>query len=432
MQPLDDAVDGPEPKPSRSGTYRAVTPSQLAEAQERLGLKYRTYYQLFEAAPIAYLVTDTKGIITHANRQASVLFNAGNGFLVGKTLVSLIARGDRSRLRDLIEVMSEVILRTELRIQPRAEDVAWVALSAQRGAAHAGGACIRWLLWNVRTQKQEEERRDAAEGHLQARIHDLEIAARRTGHFLHREQQARKEAEEGLRQKSRVLAEVAHEIGGQLGSLRGWLQLMSEGPLEARAQQLAIASMTRNAQDVFALLQDLMDHTRVELHQPMLTIAPIDLTRIVTEVMDELRPRAKDKGVSVELATEVYSIPMQGDALRLRQVFRNVLGNAIKFTPAQGHVRVEVAAHAEHVAVTFTDTGCGIDPERVASIFAPFAQLHTPAARRSGLGLGLSIARRLVELHGGTIEARSEGVGRGAQLSVRLPRIAPSVPPDSC
>jgi signal transduction histidine kinase len=112
---------------------------------------------------------------------------------------------------------------------------------------------------------------------------------------------------------------------------------------------------------------------------------------------------------------------MSGDPLRLRQVFRSLLCNAIKFTPEEGHVRIAIAVDAAHAEVVITDTGRGIEPEALANLFEPFAHARNAAARKDGLGLGLSIAQRLIELHGGSIEAQSAGVNRGASFRVRLP-----------
>lgn len=422
MQPRDNAVAVRASKASRSGTHRV--PIELREsnhAHEALARKYRTYYELYEGAPLAYLVTDANGVITHVNRQACALLNAGARFLAGKTLTSMIARADRARVRDLIAVMSDVVLHTEVRVQPRAEEAAWVSIIGQRAVSHDDGVCIRWLMRNARVQREEDARRDAAAEGLQARIFEAEANARRVGHFLKREQEARQAAEQGVLYKNRVLAELTHDLTAPLCAIQGWLQRVDQHPQDDRARKLAIANVTRTVQDLIGIVDDLRDHARIEAHQAMLKPEPLDLARVVADVMAECCALAGLKQISVAFTAEKYGIPMSGDPLRLRQVFRSVLCNAIKFTPEHGHIRVAVTIDGGYADVIVTDTGRGIEPAALANLFEPFAHARSAAARKDGLGLGLSIAQRLIELHGGTIEARSAGANRGASFRVRLP-----------
>jgi PAS domain S-box-containing protein len=422
MQPRDNAVAASTRKTARSGTHRV--PIQLPEsvdAQAALARKYRAYYELYEGAPIAYLVTDPKGVITHVNRQACVLLNAGARLLVGKTLTAFIARGDRPRLRDLIEAMSDVMLHTELRVQPRADEATWVGVIAQRATSQDTGACIRWLVRSTRVQKQEEARRDAATDELHARILELEADGRRIGHFLKREQEARRAADERALDLEGALATVAHHLTGPLRSIQAWLRLVDRDPLDTRARTQAVANAARSVQDLTRVMEDLRDHARVEAHHPMLAVESTDLARIISDVMEELRALASDKGICAELAATEYEIPLRGDPLRLRQVFRTLLDNAIDFTPAGGHVRVAVSTVYGHAQVVVSDTGRGIEPGALATLFEPFTRARKPAARSDGLGLGLSVARRLIELHGGSIEAHSAGAKQGASFCVRLP-----------
>jgi PAS domain S-box-containing protein len=422
MQPRDNAVAAPTRKTARSGTHRVpIQLSEAIDAQATLARRQRAYYELFEGAPVAYLVTDPRGVITHVNRQACVLLNAGARLLVGKTLTAFIARADRPRFRDLVEVMSDVILHTELRVQPRAEETCWVAVVAQRATSQDGGACVRWLMRSTRTQKQEEARRDAATDELQARILELEAHGRRVGHFLKREQEARRAAEKRSLDLNGALANVAHHLAGPLRSIQAWLMLVDREPLDPRARKQAVANAGRSVQDLMRLAEQLRDHARVAGHHPMLNVESIDLARVVASVMEELRVLASDKGICLELAATAYGLPLRGDPVRLRHVFRTLLDNAIDATPEGGHVRIAISTGDGHAQVVVSDTGRGIEPGALATLFEPFTRARKPAARSDGLGLGLSVARHLIELHGGSIEAHSAGAKQGASFCVRLP-----------
>lgn len=424
MQPRNNAVAAATRKTARSGTHRVpIQASESADAQTALARRYRAYYELYESAPLAYVVTDTKGVITHVNRQACALLNAGARLLLGKTLTAFVARADRSRFRDLVEVMSDVILSTELRVQPRADEASWVAVVAQRSTSQEGGVCIRWLMRSTRVQKQEEARRDASTSELQARILELEAHGRRIGHFLKREQEARRAADERSHDMEDALANVAHHLAGPLRSIEAWLQLVDREPLDPRARKQAVANAGRSVQDLTRVMADLRDHARVEAHHPMLSVESTDLSVIIARAVDELRVLATDKGIGLELAAAAYGVPLRGDPLRLRQVFRILLDNAIEATPEGGHVRIAVSTGAGHAQVVVSDSGRGVEPGMLPVLFEPFSRARKPAARSDGLGLGLSIARRLIELHGGSIEAHSAGMQRGASFCVRLPTL---------
>jgi PAS domain S-box-containing protein len=399
---------------------------EILATRESFDRERRIYSDLFEAAPEAYLVTDEQGTVIQANRRASTLFNLEPCFLVGKPLASLFAAEDRPAFRDVVGAMNEAVFGTELRIQPRGDAARrWIALSAQRGVRDESSICIRWLMRDITAQKEEEALRIANEELLRNRVRELEASHAALGKLLEREQTLGAEAVERARGKEYVLTEVAHELRTPLGAIAGWLHVLSDqAGSDAIARNRAVLSMARSVREIVRLVEQLLEHARLSHHQVKLEASPLNLLRVVIEVMEDLRPLAELKNIRMELAAKQYKVEINGDAFRLRQVFRNLIGNAIKFTPEQGTVRVGVSmGHQAEVKVA--DTGRGIAREGLPRLFTPFAQLG-PNKRQSGLGLGLSIARRLVELHGGTIHADSEGAQRGATFRVRLPLFAPN------
>jgi PAS domain S-box-containing protein len=398
---------------------------EMLATRESFERERRIYSELFEAAPEAYLITDELGTVIQTNRRAALLFNLESGFLIGKPLASLFVTEDRPAFRDLVGAMPDAVLRTELRIQPRGEAARrWIALSAQRGVRDERSICIRWLMRDITGQKEDEALRIANEELLRSRIHELEASHAALGQLLEREQTLAADATERARRKEYILTEVAHELRTPLGAIAGWLHVLSDqGNKDAIARSRAVLSMARSVKEIVRLVEQLLEHARLGNQQLKLDASPINLMRVVIEVMEDLRPLADLKSVHLELVAKHYKVEISGDAFRLRQVFRNLIGNAIKFTPEQGTVRVAVTK-GRLAEVKVTDTGRGIPREALTRIFAPFAQLG--AKRQSGLGLGLSIAQRLVELHGGSIQAESEGVQRGATFRVRLPLFAPN------
>jgi signal transduction histidine kinase len=399
---------------------------EIATARETLIRERVLYGELFSAAPEAYVVTDPNGLVLQANPRASVLFNLDTTFIVGKPLALLVAPADRAMFRDLLDAMSDAVLYTELRVRLRKEDLAWISLTAQRGVQHGTGPCIRWLMRGANVQKHEDARRDALEEEQRTRIYELEASQRMMSHLLEREQEARKEADERLQQKEQVLAEVAHELRGPLGTIAGWLHVLDEGNIELGVRKRALLSMTRGVRGLSRIVEELIDHARMERYKLTLDAQPINLVRVAVEVIEDLRPLAALKKISIQFSSKTYDVIVQGDPWRLQQVLRNLIGNSIKFTPEQGNIRVEIASVGQFAEVTVADSGRGIDPALLVKIFKPFEQVGAPGGQRTGLGLGLSIAQRLVELHGGTIDAHSDGPQRGSKFRVRLPLVSVS------
>jgi signal transduction histidine kinase len=234
---------------------------------------------------------------------------------------------------------------------------------------------------------------------------------------------ARTEAEAVNYAKDQFLSLVSHELRTPLTSILGWLRVLRTGKSERAGRALDV--IERSVRIQTKLTEDLLDVSRMVTGRFRLDVAPVDLAAIVRAAVDAIRPEAGAKGVRVELEIHVAPDPIPGDPERLQQVASNLLGNAVKFTPEGGLIDVRLDEVDSGVRFVVRDTGKGIDPEFRPHIFERFRQADQVASRdKGGLGLGLAIARHLVELHGGRITVESEGEGKGATFTVVLPRVA--------
>jgi PAS domain S-box-containing protein len=242
-------------------------------------------------------------------------------------------------------------------------------------------------------------------------------------------QEAREQAEIASRAKDEFLAVVSHELRTPLNAILGWTQMLRTGVVEERARPRALETIERNARAQTQLVEDILDVSRIVVGKLRVNIQKIDLNAVARAALDAVRPAAEAKGVELvcTLCSEVAEF--YGDPDRLQQIIWNLLVNAIKFTPRDGRVTLSVARVESQMEIRVVDTGVGITPEFLPHVFDRFRQADSSITReQGGLGLGLAIVRHLVELHGGTVEARSEGPGRGAELTVRLPVRAVAMP----
>lgn len=240
--------------------------------------------------------------------------------------------------------------------------------------------------------------------------------------LLEREQDARREAERANRLKDEFLATVSHELRTPLTAILGWAQLLRTGKLDQETIEQAIEAIERSAKAQSHLVEDLLDVSRIIAGKLRLHVQRLDLAAVIDAALDTLRPAADARQIRVQTTYDPSVGPFQGDPARLQQVVWNLLSNAIKFTPEGGQVRVTLQRSDAHIDIAVGDTGRGIGPAFLPYVFDPFRQADGSTTRKhSGLGLGLAIVKHLVELHGGTVQAHSDGEGRGATFTVRLP-----------
>ncbi|WP_439566499.1 ATP-binding response regulator, partial [Gloeocapsopsis crepidinum] len=239
--------------------------------------------------------------------------------------------------------------------------------------------------------------------------------------LLLREQQVRMATEEASRMKDEFLAVVSHELRTPLNAMLGWSRLLRSRSLNEQTTIRALETIERNAQAQTQLIEDLLDISRMMRGKLRLQCRPIHLTNLIEAAIDTIQLAAAAKDIQIHsLLTTTKSV--FGDPDRLQQIIWNLLSNAIKFTPHGGRVEISLIEQNTYIELNVTDNGQGISADFLPHIFEQFRQADSSSSRKQGgIGLGLAIARNLVELHGGTISATSQGIGTGATFIVRLP-----------
>jgi signal transduction histidine kinase len=222
--------------------------------------------------------------------------------------------------------------------------------------------------------------------------------------------------------KDEFLSVVSHELRTPLNAIMGWAQMLRTGVLPDARREHALEVILRNARHQEKLVADLLDVSAINSGNLSLDLADVWPAEITRNAIESVRPAAEAKRLQIVCTQAGPLVTIRGDAARLQQVVGNLLTNAVKFSPPDGRVEVTVAHDAASVSITVRDHGQGIAPSFLPHLFTPFRQADSGFTRAAGgLGLGLTIAKRLVDLHGGSIEARSEGEGRGATFVIRLP-----------
>ena len=240
--------------------------------------------------------------------------------------------------------------------------------------------------------------------------------------LLRREQQARAAAEAANRAKDEFLAVLSHELRTPLNAVYGWARLLQAGQIRDEQAERALDAIVRNANAQVQLIDDLLDVSRVVSGKMRLDVRPVDLRTVIEGALDAVRPAAEAKAIRLQSVLDPRAAPITGDPGRLQQVIWNLLMNAVKFTPKGGRVQVHLQRVNSHVEIIVSDTGPGIAPDVLPFIFDRFRQADSSSTRaHSGLGLGLALVKHLVELHGGSVAARSPGEEKGATFVVRLP-----------
>ncbi|MBM7118110.1 PAS domain-containing protein [Archangium primigenium] len=286
-----------------------------------------------------------------------------------------------------------------------------------------GTGKVRWLDARGRTFFDDTGKATRFTGTV------LDITARKSLEaervaLLEREQAARTEAETANRLKDDFIATVSHELRTPLTAILGWVQILRSGQLPEERRLRALETVERNAHVQSQLVEDLLDISRIMSGKLVLEMERVELSAVVEAAVESIRPTAVAKDIRLHPAIDALSSVM-GDSTRLQQIVWNLLSNAVKFTPKGGEVQILVMARGSSVEVVVSDTGKGIPADFLPHVFERFRQAEGSVARKyGGLGLGLSIVKHLVELHGGTIAVASEGEGRGATFTVRLPMVA--------
>jgi signal transduction histidine kinase len=234
----------------------------------------------------------------------------------------------------------------------------------------------------------------------------------------------RSAAERANRAKDEFLSTLSHELRTPLNAIVGWSRLLRTGSVPPEQTERALETIERNARVQARLVEDMLDLSRIEQGKLVLSVGPLEMVRVVEAAIDALKPAAEAKQIRLQPVLDSHAT-IVGDADRLQQVVWNLLSNAVKFTPRGGRVQVRLRRERSYVELAIADNGQGIEPEFLPHVFDRFRQGDQTFTRRAGgLGLGLAIVRSLVELHGGEVNAQSDGKERGATFTVRLP-VAP-------
>jgi signal transduction histidine kinase len=255
----------------------------------------------------------------------------------------------------------------------------------------------------------------------------------RNADLLARERAARADAEAANRTKDEFLAMVSHDLRTPLNAILGWTRLVRGGQLPEEQIEKALATVERNALAQAQLIDELMDISRILSGKLTLDPQPVQLVGLIHAAMEDVRPSADAKQITLKTSVQLEAGAVVGDPTRLKQVIWNLLANAIKFTPKGGYVSISLQRAGDGVALSVTDSGRGIDPNFLPHVFERFRQAEVDGKRASGggLGLGLAIVKQIAELHEGHVEAKSDGLDRGATFIVTIPSSprGPSLPP---
>ena len=236
------------------------------------------------------------------------------------------------------------------------------------------------------------------------------------------ENQALTHSEAANRMKDEFLATVSHELRNPLNAIMGWVNLLHTGNLDAAGSKRALETIERNVHLQVSLIDEILDLSRIAKGKVHLTLGIVDLVRLIESALDAIRPAAEAKSLRFAWESNGRPVCVNGDSERLQQVISNLISNAVKFTPSGGLVSITLERGEREAVLIVSDTGKGISAEFLPFVFDMFRQADSSITRdHYGLGLGLAIARKLIELHGGRIEAASKGLGKGATLTVSLP-----------
>jgi PAS domain S-box-containing protein len=379
---------------------RAHFQDELAEAEKQL----RTIFE--QAAVGVALVETASGRFVRINDRYCAIVGYSREEMTGRTFQSITHPQDVAPDLDLTRRMIAGDIREfkrEKRYFRKDGSIVWVKLTAS--ATWRPGEKPGYHITvadDITAQKRAEEER---------------------AQLLDRERSARAEAERANQLKDQFLALCSHELRTPLTPIVGWIRMLRASPLHDKRVEHAMEVIERNAGIEARLVDDLLDVSRILSGKLKLQVGRVDMIHVVQDALESVNPAAKAKGVRVETSLDPMVTEAPGDPNRFQQIVSNLLSNAVKFTPSGRVVRLRLEQDASDIKIIVVDEGEGISAEFLPHVFETFRQANTSATRpHGGLGLGLSIVKTLVELHGGSITAASPGKDKGATFIVTLPR----------
>lgn len=373
---------------------------------------------ILDSALDAIIGMDHRGVITDFNPAAERIFGHARDQAVGQELASLLIPGElRDRHRGgLVRYLAT-------------GEGPFIDRRIETTAYHADGHEFPVEVSITRIRGEEPPRFTGFVRDVTARAR----GEREREMLLQRESAARRDAETANRAKDDFLATLSHELRTPLNAIVGWTRMLLDGSVDERTVRRALEVIDRNAHLQVQLVSDILDVSRIITGGLTLDVRPVDLGSVIGAALDSIRPAADAKRIRIHSTVAAAARLTAGDPQRLQQVVWNLLANAVKFTPVEGTVHIDlIEAGSASVAIRVRDDGAGIDAGFLPHVFERFRQADGSVSRQhGGLGLGLAIVRHLVELHGGTVHAESPGPGQGATLTIQLPRAAaaPPTPP---
>jgi PAS domain S-box-containing protein len=379
--------------------------SAAASAAERDASEGR-YRALVELSPDVIFV-NADGRIAYANAAAVRFFGAKTAEeLIGRSPLEFVAGESKT----FVESRTQRLITQGGNTSLAAED--WVRLDGKTVPVEALAAIVPWrdgkavqvILRDISERKRAEEEK--------SRLLASERAARAT-------------AEHASRMKDEFLATLSHELRTPLNAIVGWSHLLLSGTSDKSDFDQGLSAIDRNARMQARLIEDLLDMSAIISGKLRLDIQQVLPIGFIEAAINSVKPGADAKGIVMEQELDPYAGPVAGDSNRLQQVVWNILSNAIKFTARGGRVHVKLTRVDAIVELTVTDSGQGISPDFLPFVFDRFRQADGSVTRKmGGLGIGLAIAKQLVDLHGGTITVKSPGDGKGSTFTVQLPLMA--------
>ena len=378
---------------------RKVALDEVRMSAAALAASESQFRSLFESTLDAVVITNGEGNYVDANPAACELLGCEKQELLGRNVFEFIEPENRAEVEESWRSFTrDGEQRGEFRLRRADGRVIDVEFSAK--ANFLPGKHLS-VLHDITDRRNAEIER--------ARLLDQEKTARR-------------EAEESSRLKDEFLATVSHELRTPLTAMLGWTHLLETGELDPQVTERAIQAIDRNARSQAQLVEDLLDVSRIITGKLRLKVQEVDLSILLESAFESVSTAGEVKNIDLAKTIAPGAMLVTADPARLQQILWNLLTNAIKFTPRKGRVEVRLERIESNVVITVTDTGIGIEPEFLPFVFDRFRQADGSTTRRhGGLGLGLSIVRHLVDLHGGQVEAKSEGRGAGSSFKVTFP-----------
>ncbi len=378
-------------------------------AEERLAEHEQRYRALFTSSPMGVFVCDQEGVIQQYNPRAVELWGKEPETWTKTPCGSVkMWLPDGAMVPDaehpVLKVMQTGIPKRDVEMYMERPDGSRLPILVnfsvlKDGQGQVTGAITSFM--DITERKETEALREQ---------------------LLVSERAARAEVEQAGRAKDEFLALLAHELRTPLNAILGWAQLLREDSREASDLEKGLLTIERSARAQAELIEDLLDISRIVSGKFRLDAETISLTEVLDIALETVRPSAAAKGIRITIETEPSVKRMTGDPARLKQVFWNLFSNAVKFTPSGGAVNLTANRIDDFIEIRISDTGLGISASFLPLMFERYTQADGSTTRRSGgLGLGLSICKNIVELHGGEISVESPGEGQGATFIVRLP-----------